>query len=66
MRVSGPGRLPKPVSVFIPPAVNGNAQFRQEMMKEKTSVSSKITQILAMFVGFVALGQRLLQGHGLG
>ena len=35
-------------------------------MKEKTPVSSKITELLAMFMWFVTLGQGFVQGHGLG
>ena len=35
-------------------------------MKEKTPVSSKITEVLAMFMWFVTLGQGFVQGHGLG
>ena len=66
MGCSGRGSLPEPVSVFIPSAVNGNAQFREEMMKEKTPVAFKITEVLAMFMWFVTLGQGFVQGHGLG
>ena len=35
-------------------------------MKEKTPVSSKITELLAMFMWFVTLGQGFVQGHGFG
>ena len=67
MRGSLEGRnLPHPVSVFIPAAVDGQADPGEQMVEKEATVASEIPEVFIVLVGLVSHFQSLLKGNGLG
>jgi hypothetical protein len=67
MRESSQGRrLPQPVSVLIPAAVDGHADLGEQMVEKEATVASEIPEVFIVLVGLVSHFQSLLKGNGLG
>ena len=67
MREALEGRnLPHPVSVFIPAAVDGQADPGEQMVEKEATVAPEIPEVFIVLVGFISHFLRLLKGGGLG